>query len=337
MTSPARLLELVERISGTTVLLVGDLVLDRFVLGTPKRISREAPVIILRREAQRDVPGGAANALANLAALDVRALPVGVVGDDEPGGALLDALTERGVDTSAVVRVAGYQTPTKVRILGGGPGSLKHQVARYDIEDRLPAGGPWLGQLLDRIDLLLPEAQAVALSDYGYGTVADEALQRLVAGERRPRWTCADSRSRIAELAGVDGVTPNLQELEAAAGCALEGDEAVAEAAEALRRRLGARFVLATRGNRGMTLVESGQAPLHIPVHGTDEVADVTGAGDTVLAVLTAALAAGATPAEAARLANYGGGVVVMKLGTATVSRPELRQAIERDLGATGP
>jgi bifunctional ADP-heptose synthase (sugar kinase/adenylyltransferase) len=168
-------------------------------------------VIILRLEAQRDVPGGAANALANLAALDVRTLSVGVVGDDEPGGALLDALVERGVDTSAVVRVAGYQTPTKVRILGGGPGSLKHQVARYDIEDRLPAGGPWLGQLLDRIDRLLPEAQAVALSDYGYGTVADEALQRLVAGGRRPRWTCADSRSRIAELAGVDGVT-NLRE-----------------------------------------------------------------------------------------------------------------------------
>jgi rfaE bifunctional protein kinase chain/domain len=337
MTSPARLLELVDRLSGTTVLLVGDLVLDRFVLGTPKRISREAPVIILRREAQRDVPGGAANALANLAALDVRALPVGVVGDDEPGGALLGALVERGVDTSAVVRVAGYQTPTKVRILGGGPGSLKHQVARYDIEDQLPPGGPWLDQLLDRIDRLLPEAQAVALSDYGYGTVADEALQRLVTGGRRPRWTCADSRSRIAELAGVDGVTPNLQELEAAAGRILEGDEAVAEAAKALCRRLGARFVLATRGNRGMTLAEDGKSALHIPVFGTDEVADVTGAGDTVLAVLTAALAAGSTPAEAARLANYGGGVVVMKLGTATVSRQELAAAIERDTGAAGP
>jgi rfaE bifunctional protein kinase chain/domain len=337
MTPPARLLELVERLPGTTVLLVGDLVLDRFVLGSPKRISREAPVIILRREAQRDVPGGAANALANLAALDVRALPVGVVGDDEPGGALLGALAERGIDTSAVVRVAGYQTPTKVRILGGGPGSLKHQVARYDIEDRLPREGPWLDQLLDSIDRLLPAAQAVALSDYGYGTVTDEALRRLVADGRRPRWTCADSRARITELAGVDGVTPNLQELEAAAGRALDGDAAVAAAAEELRRRLGARFVLATRGNQGMTLAEEGRAALHIPVFGTDQVADVTGAGDTVLAVLSAALAAGATPAEAARLSNYGGGVVVMKLGTATVSRSELAAAIERDAGAGDP
>jgi rfaE bifunctional protein kinase chain/domain len=336
MTSPARLLELVERFSGTTVLLLGDLVLDRFVLGTPKRISREAPVIILRRDAQRDVPGGAANALANLAALDVQALPVGVVGDDEPGEALLAALAERRVDPSGMLRVAGYQTPTKVRILGGGPGALKHQVARYDIEDHLPAAGTWLNSVLERIDRLAPQAQAVALSDYGYGTVAEEAVRRLAAGGRRPHWTCADSRSRIAEFTGVDGVTPNLQELEATAGHSLNGDQAVAAAAEALRSRLGARFVLATRGNRGMTLAESGQPALHIPVYGTDEVADVTGAGDTVLAVLTAALAAGATPAEAARLANYGGGVVVMKLGTATVSRHELRQAIERDLGATG-
>ena len=337
MTSTARLLELVERLSGTTVLLLGDLVLDRFILGTPKRISREAPVIILRRDAQRDVPGGAANALANLVALDVRVLPVGVVGDDEPGEALLAALAERGVDTDGVLRVAGYQTPTKVRILGGGPGSLKHQVARYDIEDRLPADGSWLERVLDRIARLAPEAQAVALSDYGYGTVADEAVRRLTAAGRRPRWTCADSRARIVEFAGVDGVTPNLQELEDAAGRPLAGDAAVAAAAEALRSRLGARFVLATRGNQGMTLVEDRQPALHIPVHGTDEVADVTGAGDTVLAVLTAALAAGAAPAEAARLANYGGGVVVMKLGTATVSRQELRQAIERDPGAAMP
>lgn len=336
MTPTARLLELVDRLPGTAVLLLGDLVLDRFVLGTPKRVSREAPVIILRREAQRDVPGGAANALANLAALGVRALPVGVVGDDEPGDALLGALAACGVDTTAVLRVAGYQTPTKVRILGGGPCSLKHQVARYDIEDRLPDGGRWLSEVVDRLDRLAPEAQAVALSDYGYGTVTDEAVRRL-AGSRRPPWICADSRHRIADFAGVDGVTPNLQELEATAGRPLDGDEPVAAAAEALRRRLGARFALATRGNRGMTLVENGQPALHIPVHGTDEVADVTGAGDTVLAVLTAALAAGATPAEAALLANYGGGVVVMKLGTATVNRRELQLAIERDQGTVRP
>jgi len=206
MTSPARLLELVERFPGTTVLLVGDLVLDRFVLGTPKAHLPRGTSDHPAPEAQRDVPGGAANALANLAALDVRALPVGVVGDDEPGGALLDALAER----ASTLRPSSGSPATRRRPrsaswrragLAEAPGgALRHR-------GRLPAGGPWLGQLLDQIDRLLPEAQAVALSDYGYGTVADEALQRLVAGGRRPRWTCADSRSRIAELAGVDGVT----------------------------------------------------------------------------------------------------------------------------------
>jgi hypothetical protein len=148
MTSPARLLELVERLSGTTVLLVGDLVLDRFVLGTPKRISREAPVIILRREAQRDVPGGAANALANLAALDVRTLSVGVVGDDEPGGALLDALVERGVDTSAVVRRRlsdadqGPHPRRRAGLAEAPGGTLRHR-------GPTAARRPWLGQLLD--------------------------------------------------------------------------------------------------------------------------------------------------------------------------------------------
>jgi len=337
MTSAARLLELIDRFSESTVLLLGDLVLDRFILGTPKRISREAPVIILRHEGQRDVPGGGANALANLAALEVRAIPVGVVGADEPGEALLRSLAARGLATEAVLRVEGYRTPTKVRILGGGASSLKHQVARYDIEDQLPDDGGWLPSLLAHLDRATREATAVAVSDYGYGTVVEATMRRLVEAVPRPHWICADSRSRIGGLGGVDGATPNLQELEATAGHPLETDQAVADAAEDLRRRLGARFVLATRGNRGMTLVEDGRAALHIPVYGTDEVADVTGAGDTVLAVLTAALAAGATPAEAAQLANYGGGVVVMKLGTAIVTREELRAAIARDLGSGRP
>jgi len=144
---------------------------------------------------------------------------------------------------------------------------------------------------------------------------------------------CVDSRYRLCEFSGVDGATPNLQELEACAGHELDGDDAVAEAAEGLRRRLDARFLLATRGNRGMTLAERDREPLHIPVHGTDEVADVTGAGDTVLAVLTAALAAGGTPEDAARLANVAGGLVVMKLGTATLTPAELRDAVAESAG----
>jgi len=331
MLGRSRLLQLLDSFPASTVALYGDLVLDRFILGTPKRISREAPVIILRYEAERNLPGGAANALANLAALGVRVRAIGAIGDDEPGTVLLDLLEALGIDTRGVLRAAGFRTPMKVRLLGGGACSLKHQMARYDVEDHLPADSPWRRRLVEHLEDAAAGAGSVAVSDYGYGTVDPGAVAGLRSGPERPPWVCLDSRYRLDRLRGVDGATPNLQELEEWAGAGLPEDADVARTAEELRLHLGARFILATRGNRGMTLVQEDAAPLHIPVWGGDEVADVTGAGDTVLAVLTAALASGASPAEAAFLANYGGGIVVMKLGTATVSRTELREAVLSD------
>ena len=304
MSDTDQLLEIIDRFADTRVALYGDLVLDRFILGTPKRISREAPVIILRHESQRDVPGGGANALANLAALGASVSVIGAVGDDEPGRALSEALAAAGVDTRRIVTVPNYRTPTKVRILGGGPSSLKHQVARYDIEDELPEEGGWRTELREHLLEEMQSSAALAISDYGYGCIQPKDIRhRPKAGQQGP-WLCLDSRYRIGSFRGVDGATPNLEELEANCGRRLTSDAEVAAAAEELRQALDARFVLATRGNRGMTLVETDRDPVHIPVFGTDEVADVTGAGDTVLAVLTASLAAGATPLEAAWLAN---------------------------------
>ncbi len=328
MSDTNRLLDLVERFAATRVALFGDLVLDRYILGTPKRISREAPVIILRHEEQRDLPGGGANALANLVDLGVLTAVVAAVGDDEPGRALRHLLEARGADTSRLVTVPGYRTPTKVRILGGGSSSLKHQVARYDIEDELPVEGPWRADLAANLREAVSGAGAVAISDYGYGCVRPGDLEGLAGARSSGPWLCLDSRYRGGHFHGVDGATPNLEELELHVGRSLNSDEEVAAAAEELRRGLDARFVLATRGNCGMTLVEEGADPHHIPVFGSDEVADVTGAGDTVLAVLTASLAAGAQPLAAARLANIAAGLVVMKLGTATVSADELRRAV---------
>ncbi len=328
MEETRHLLSIIERFPRTRTVLFGDLVLDRYVLGTPKRISREAPVIILRYEGEQDIPGGGANALANLAALGSPVVPVGIVGDDGPGRALRSALEARGVPTDGIVTVEGYRTPMKVRILGGGPASLKHQVARYDIEPEMPEDGPWREELTGRLLEAAQGADSVAVSDYGYGTVTVEALRHLEAVPHRPRWITLDSRYRLPELGGVDAATPNLGELEAWAGQRLRTPEAIASAAERLRETLGARFVLATRGNEGMTLVEANVPVRHIPVHGTDQVADVTGAGDTVLATLTLALGAGATPAEAAVLANVAGGLVVMKRGTATVTASELADTI---------
>jgi len=307
----------------------GDLVLDRFVLGTPKRISREAPVIILRFDEQRDVPGGGANALANVAALGGQALPIGLVGDDEGGQSLLAALAARGIDTSGIVVLPGFRTVTKVRVLAGGPASLKFQVARYDIEDTLPEGDRWHGELAAHVATLAASADAAAISDYGYGAVTPAGVALLRAQLPAGVPAVADSRYALTSLGTVDGVTPNLEELATIAGRALRTEADIVAAAESLRRRLAARFVLATRGSHGMTLVEQGGEPRHIPVYGTDQVADVTGAGDTVLAALTLALASGASPCEAATLADIAGGIVVTKLGTATVSRDELHRGID--------
>jgi len=327
MTDHAHLLEIIDRFADAKVALYGDLVLDRFILGTPKRISREAPVIILRHEDQRDVPGGGANALANIAALGARVSVVAAVGDDEPGAALRASLERLDIATEGIVTIPGYRTPTKVRILGGGPSSLKHQVARYDIEDNLDPQGDWRAEIARNLSQELDRADAVAISDYGYGCVIPETLHQI-SEDNAAAWTCLDSRHRIGSFEGVAAATPNLEELEIFCGRRLSGDTEVASGAEELRRGLGARFVLATRGNQGMTLVEDGREPAHIPVFGTDQVADVTGAGDTVLAVLSVALAAGARPFDAAQLANIAAGLVVMKLGTATISAAELRGAI---------
>lgn len=320
------LLSIVDRFRKTKVLLLGDLVLDRFILGTPKRISREAPVIILRHEGQEDIPGGGANSLANLASLGVHLLPIGFVGDDEAGKALTSGLQSRGIDTHAISKIPGFRTPMKVRILGGGASSLKHQIARYDIEDTLNLDAAQTRRLHKFLAQSIPDSGALALSDYGYGAIPQGLLEDL--DYQSPQWTLLDSRRRIGGFRGIDGATPNLGELEDWAGEKLKCDEAVVEAAEALRAHLDCRFILATRGNQGMTLVEEGMSPIHLSVFGTDEVADVTGAGDTVLATLSAALAAGATASQAAHLANIAGGLVVMKLGTATISAEELRQGI---------
>lgn len=326
---PDRLHAIVDSFRGCRVLLYGDLVLDRFIVGEPKRISREAPVIILRQREQRDVPGGAANAIANVAALGGCALPVGAVGDDEPGRTLVGLLSDRGVDTSGVVVVPGYSTPTKVRVLAGGPGLQHAQVARYDVEDFLPDHQGWRRELWPLLAEIAPTVAAAAISDYGYGLVSGEVVGRLRATLPETAPAIADSRFALDQLVGVDGATPNLEELAEIAGAPVVTDTDVAAAAEALRTRLRASFVLATRGSQGMTLVGEESGSLHLPVYGTDQVSDVTGAGDTVIATLTLALGAGAEPAAAATLANYAGGIVVMKMGTAVVTPDELHRAID--------
>ncbi|HEY3205156.1 MAG TPA: PfkB family carbohydrate kinase [Thermoanaerobaculia bacterium] len=327
-----RLLSLIPDLAGRRLVVAGDFVLDRFVYGHPKRVSREAPVLILRYSKEESLPGGAGNTAANVRALGGIPIPIGATGTDEAGGALREALRARGVETEGLLEIRGYRTPTKTRILGGAPHSIKQQIVRYDIEDALPRDDSISDALRDRWRAAAAGAHGAILSDYGYGAVSPKttpALKELMAPGAR---TCVDSRHRLPQYVGVDAATPNEEELEEYAGETLaDSEEKLAEAGAALRQTMRCASLLVTRGSRGMALFADAAAPVLIPVHGTDQVADVTGAGDTVLATFALALSAGAIPLEAALLANFAGSVVVMKMGTSVVTPEELRAAVESD------
>jgi len=334
MFSRSRMLQLTEAMLGKLVLVYGDLVADRFIYGTPKRISREAPVLILRQYRDDVLLGGGGNAIANIVALGGLPIPISVVGNDRGGEELLRLLTERGVDCSGILRVDRYQTPTKVRILGGMPHATRQQIVRYDVEDTVQLEE----EESERFSWLLRDQMAICnaalVSDYGYGTVTP-GLVAFLTGFSGGKPVTLDSRYDLLRYPDVSAATPNEEEAAAAAGVSMfDGDEAetLKLAGNTLRQALDAEALLITRGSRGMALFQnSSEEPHLIPVSGSDQVSDVTGAGDTVIATFTLALAAGASYLEAAKLANYAGGIVVMKMGTATASSDELRRAIERD------
>ena len=323
-----RLGEIVAAMAGQPVLICADLVADRFIHGSPKRISREAPVLILRHDKDVFVPGGGANAVANVAALGGEPLPLGAVGDDESGRALVAAFAHMGVAGDGIATIDGYHTPTKVRVLGGGKHSIKQQIVRYDVEDHIGGEVDLAAEHAGALASWSGRARVAVLSDYGYGAVTPERVAELRAHLAPDSVVLCDSRYRLAEYAGIDGATPNEEEAEAIAGVDFNDDgAALGKAGDRLRRQLGARFLLITRGSLGMSLF-AGRRVAHIPIHGSDQVADVTGAGDTVIGAFALALAAGATAIEAALLANYAGGIVVHKLGTATATPVELAAAL---------
>lgn len=333
MFSRSRLLQLTEAMKGKLVAVYGDIVADRFIYGTPKRISREAPVLILRQYRDDILLGGAGNAINNIFALGGLPLPVSVLGSDAAGQTLLGHLQAHGIDCGGILRADRYHTPTKVRILGGMPHASRQQIVRYDIEDAFEMRDEEALAFSNVLRDSIAFCHAALISDYGYGTVRTSVVETLTRFAHGKPVTL-DSRYNLLDYPGVTAATPNEEEAAAAAGTSLWNgeEEKLSEVALTLQQGLDAEAILVTRGSRGMALLERDRAePLHIPVYGTDQVADVTGAGDTVIATFTLALAAGASFAEAAKLANYAGGIVVMKMGTATVSNDELRHAIERD------
>ena len=335
-----RLLALIDACSSRRVLIVGDLIADEFIYGEVARVSREAPVLILKYDATEMVAGGAGNAANNVAALGGRASLAGIVGLDPEGRRLLRSFP-RGVDTRGVARARQYRTPVKTRILAGGVHSAKQQVVRIDRETGWPLAEEVSRALAGKLRQATAECDAVILSDYGSGLVTPalaESVRAAVAARSRRRAVpvLIDSRYRLLDYHGLSACTPNEAEVEQALGIRIDEDpQALERAGRLLLKRTRTQAVLMTRGSRGMALFEPKRPTAHIPIFGSDEVADVTGAGDTVIATFGLALAAGASAYEAARLANYAGGLVVMKRGTATVSARELGDAVTSDHDTT--
>jgi len=325
--------KIVQSFPDVSVTVLADLVADEFVYGEIARVSREAPVLILKYRERTVAPGGGGNAVMNLASLGVKVVPVGVVGDDEPGELLLEKFRENKIPTSGITQLKGHVTTTKTRILAGMSHTSRQQVVRVDREPvPLAEGHAVLSKLVRAARKYGAASNGFLISDYGYGVATPQLLRQVMSNgclENKP--ITLDSRYRMLEYSGVSAATPNESEVEEALQTRIGDDtERLLSAGKQVMKRMGLESLVITRGRDGMVAFEKNAAPLMIPIFGSDQVVDVTGAGDTVIATFTAALAAGADTASATRLANFAGGIVVMKRGTATVSSQELQSTIER-------
>lgn len=326
-----RLRKIVEDFPNITVTVLGDLVADEFVFGEISRVSREAPVLILKHRERNVVPGGAGNAANNLADLGVNVLPVGILGEDEPGRLLLKYFRHKKMPLSGVLKDKSYTTVTKTRILAGMTHTARQQVVRVDREPQQLPSSHLTRELYLAARNYAHASDALLVSDYGYGAATPAIVATLRAkGKLGSVPIILDSRYRMLEYDGITAATPNEPEVEEALGIRIGQDwNQVIAAGERLMQRMKLPSLVITRGRDGMVAFERQHKPVDIPIVGSDQVTDVTGAGDTVIAAFTAAFAAGATTEEAAQIANYAGGIVVMKRGTATASRRELLEAID--------
>jgi D-beta-D-heptose 7-phosphate kinase/D-beta-D-heptose 1-phosphate adenosyltransferase len=316
----ARAKSLAGAFKGRRIIVLGDLMLDEFIWGRVRRISPEAPVPIVEVERQSRAIGGAGNVVSNLVALGATAFPLGAVGDDADAARLRSEFEALGVDHSRIVVDSSRPTTMKTRII-----AHNQQVVRADRESRKPISASIEDLLIDRFNELLQSADGLIVSDYNKGLLTERLLSKVLNTARDAGLTaCLDPKTRnFGAYQPVAVITPNNQEAGEAAGIEIVDDETLVEAGSRLLASLDCKAVLITRGEEGMSLFAAEGEVTHIPTVAR-EVYDVTGAGDTVIAALTLALASGASYVEAATIANHAAGVVVGKLGTATVTRSEL-------------
>ncbi len=320
---PRRYREILERFPAQRIAVIGDCMVDRFLWGRVERISPEAPVPVVRLERETCKLGGAANVASNIHALGASVVLVGVVGEDEAAGSFATLLAERAIPDGGVLRVAGRATTVKTRII-----AHHQQVVRTDVEDDAPLAPEDGETILQRVERLGP-FHGIVLSDYDKGVLGPEVLPRLIAyGRRTGAVITADPKNGdFSQYRGVTSLTPNQREAGQACSLAINDRQSLERAGRLLCERTEAAAVLITRGEHGMALFERGGAEHHLPTEAT-EVFDVTGAGDTVIAAYTTALAAGATFLEAANLANHAAGLAVRELGTAAITAAQIAEAM---------
>ena len=309
---------------GKRIVIAGDLVADQFLSGSISRVSREAPVFILKHEQTETRPGGAANAAANVASLGGTPLVIGVTGDDDNGRLLRDSLKQAGVSCDSILSNIGGTTTTKVRVFAAQSYSVKQQVIRIDYENETDLSEDLKARLIEDLRSAASDADAIVISDYGYGVVGkDLYADAQILAKQHAIPLIVDSRFRLRDFGGATSATPNQEEVEQMLGPNFSDADC-----ERLCGELGFGSLLITCGNKGMIVVEPGRNVQMFPAIGSTEPVDVTGAGDTVIAAYSLGLACGLSSSEAAIVANHAGGIVVMKKGTATASIDELIESL---------
>jgi rfaE bifunctional protein kinase chain/domain len=324
-----KLLNHIAQLENRKIMVVGDMVADVYLEGKISRISREAPVLILEHTQENVVPGGASNVVHNAATLCGNVYAVGIVGQDYAGQELVRILQEKKAETAGLLVDHNRPTITKTRIMAGGQATVRQQIVRIDKEKKEALDVPMEEAVKEYITAHLVDMDGVVISDYGSNTITSKLIRHIIDSCRKKAIPCiVDSRYNIMEYNGVTVVKQNESEAAAAVGYDIVDQNTLLSAGTTILERLNAKAVLITRGPDGMTLFEQSGSITHIPVINKSEVYDVTGAGDTVVATMILALAAGAPYEEAARLSNFAAGIVVKKPGTATTTLTELREAI---------
>jgi rfaE bifunctional protein kinase chain/domain len=329
MIKQDRLKEIIKRTQNKRILVVGDILVDQYIFTDTNRISREAPVLILKHDREEIIPGGAANSVNNIKALGGNPIPVGVIGDDETGKKLIRIFKEKNINCNGIIIDKKSHTTVKTRIMAGGYHTSRQQVVRVDKEPKEEIGTAVENKIIGFIKKNIKNVDAVLISDYGYGTLKKSIRETLLNQiKTEQKLSVVDSRYNLTDFKNVTIVTPNEIEAGQAVDLEIKNEKDLKKVGKILLTKLNSKGILITRGRLGMALFEKNGDVSIIPVNGTDEAVDATGAGDTVAGILVLSLSSGASLLESSLLANYTAGIVVMKRGTATASKEEVLSAI---------